>query len=127
MALFDKHFTLDEALQLLPEVRAAFQRIFEIQAALGDDLKDLNPLLKAAPSNGGGKKSAGYLQHIIEINKLVNGLTHRGILIKDINTGLIDFPHMRQGEEVFLCYRMGEATIRYWHEIGAGFAGRQDI
>ncbi len=52
-------------------------------------------------------------------------LSEAGIQVKDLEAGLVDFPHLRQGEEVFLCWKLGEETIGYWHELESGFAGRK--
>jgi hypothetical protein len=50
-----------------------------------------------------------------------------GCILKDINTGLVDFPTVRKGREVFLCWQHGEPEIAFWHDVDAGFAGRQPL
>jgi hypothetical protein len=63
-----------------------------------------------------------------ELVRLNQKLTTKGILVKDLDTGLIDFPCIRENrEEVYLCYRLGEEEIEYWHRIEDGFPGRQSI
>lgn len=127
MPFFDKHFTLEEACALLPEVRAAFRQIEDLRVSLGIRVEEIQSLMEAAGGNGGGKKSGKYLSEILELNSVINKLTKQGILIKDINTGLVDFPHIRDGKEVFLCWRVGEETIEYWHDLDRGYAGRQKL
>lgn len=71
--------------------------------------------------NGTGKFPA----EMEELVLIVKDFADRGILIKDISRGLIDFPHIRDnGEEVYLCYLQGETSIQYWHTIDGGFSGR---
>ena len=50
-----------------------------------------------------------------------------GILIKDVDTGLVDFPHMREEREVYLCWRLGEPKVEFWHDVDSGFSGRQPL
>jgi hypothetical protein len=50
-----------------------------------------------------------------------------GVVVKDVNTGLVDFPSQRDGREVFLCWRYGEERVAYWHDLDAGVAGRQEV
>ena len=57
----------------------------------------------------------------------IRTLAEQGIEVKDLNQGLIDFPHLRRGRVVYLCWRLGEGDIAYWHELDAGFAGRQEL
>jgi hypothetical protein len=61
------------------------------------------------------------------LDELIHNVQDTGAVIKDINTGLLDFPAMREGQEVYLCWRHGEADIAFWHEVDAGFAGRRSI
>ena len=127
MSYFEKHFTLEEAQALLPAVRDAFSKIDAIRESLAKHGKDIESLMKASDGNGGGKGSADYLDDILALNSIMSELTREGILIKDLGQGLVDFPCMRDGREVFLCWRVGEDTISYWHELETGFAGRQAL
>jgi hypothetical protein len=62
-----------------------------------------------------------------QLDKLLHFILDTGAQVKDINTGLLDFPALREGHEVYLCWKYGEDQIAFWHEIDAGFAGRQPI
>ncbi len=127
MPQYEKHFTLDEALEMLPFVRASFQRISSIREELGLSTEAMEQLTNKAGSNGGGQRSAGYLQKILSLNTALSELSDRGVLVKDVNVGLVDFPHIRDGREVLLCIMMGEETIGYYHDVETGFSGRRPL
>lgn len=124
---FEKYFTLEEATALLPFVRETFAQIEQVQTELARRAPEISRVLEAADGNGGGQKASAYLETVVVLRDLVRKLTDRGILVKNIGAGLVDFPHLRDGREVFLCYKVGEEGIAFWHEMDAGFAGRQSI
>ena len=127
MSQFSKHFTLDEANTLLPHILSVFEKIHSIREQLGKRQDELQHLHKAAPGNGGSVTSADLVTFSETVAHLVAGLEEKGVLVKDIDAGLIDFPHMRDTQEVFLCWKIGEKTIEFWHEIDSGFRGRQPL
>lgn len=125
-------FTVEEARALLPEVRAiaetmrGHKREFERQRSL---LKDAG---KHAAGNGHGTAGALSAQaeaerQVQEIQDRVQQLAHMGVEVKGIDEGLVDFPSMRDGRVVYLCWRIGEPDILYWHEVHDGFRGRQPL
>jgi len=67
------------------------------------------------------------VQDFEKLDALVHRIQGTGALLKDINMGLLDFPALREGREVYLCWQYGESDIAYWHEVEAGYAGRQPI
>jgi len=119
-------FTLEEANELLPEVKRLFARIDRSRATL----RRLAPEAKrASESQGGGGtlygfQYAGALATFIASAQEILGL---GIEIKDFDSGLCDFPHEREGKIVYLCWRRGEENIEWWHDLDTGFAGRQPL
>src|SRR5262249_47804311 len=121
-----KLFTIEEANALLPEVKRLFAVIDRARATL----RRLAPEAKrASASPGGGGIPCGYqysaaLATFIASTQEILGL---GIEIKDFDQGLIDFPSRRDGKVVYLCWRRGEESIEWWHDLDAGFAGRQRI
>lgn len=123
-----KLFTIDEANELLPSVRAkleSIQRLYERLAAYREPAR-----AAAAASEFGGGMPGGsrYVRALYEIGKMTTELHEMGIQLKDYSRGLIDFPSMRNGRVVLLCWQLGEAdVIEWWHEIEAGFAGRQPL
>ena len=125
-----KLFTLQEANDLLPIIRP---KLLEIKAQYSktNALRDSVKLAAAAGSEfGGGGLESGtnYVKSLYKIGKLTTELNALGIQLKDYSRGLIDFPSMRDGEIVLLCWQLGEnERIEWWHEIEAGFAGRKPI
>lgn len=124
--LHTKHFTLDEARRELTSVHALASKLVELKqqlAAKGWDVYRHQYFGGMGP-NGDGSFPA-ELETLVEI---VKGLEQRGIIVKGLDDGLMDFPHIRDnGEEVYLCWKLGENDIKYWHSIEAGYAGRRSI
>jgi hypothetical protein len=127
MGMFEKHFTVAEANALLPHVLSVFEKVQSIRAQLEDNRESLDQVHGAVPGNGGSHKGQELVEHSEAIGRLLAGLEEQGILVKDPDAGLIDFPHIRDEHEVFLCWRMGEKTVAYWHEVDGGFRGRQPL
>ena len=122
----NKHFELSEARMLLKEIKHKLSRIVELKNKLDEAGFDINKhqFFGGFGPNGTGK-FPGDLEDLVT---LVREITSEGILIKDLNSGLIDFPHIRSNhEEVYLCYLNGEDDINYWHRIQDGFAGRRTM
>lgn len=125
-----KLFTVQEANELLPIVRPKLEKIrdgYEKTKACRDSVK---LAAQAATDAGGGGLSGGtvYVQSLYEIGKLTTELNDLGIQLKDYSRGLIDFPTMRGGQMVLLCWQLGEdEQIEWWHEIETGFAGRKPL
>ncbi len=122
-----KYYTLQEARAALPQVKALME---EVQAARREILHlrpDVWPALRAAAGNGGNAAASEMLGHFRRLERGVKGIIKMGILVKDIDQGLIDFLSRRQGREVYLCWRYGEEELAYWHDLDAGYAGRRPI
>ncbi|MGH9937905.1 MAG: DUF2203 domain-containing protein [Blastocatellia bacterium] len=119
-------FTLEEANELLPEVKRLFARIDRSRATL----RQLAPEAKrASESPGGGGTLFGfqYADALATFIASAQEILSLGIEIKDFDNGLCDFPHEREGKIVYLCWRRGEENIEWWHDLDTGFAGRQRI
>jgi len=121
------YFTVEEAnaklvtlRPLIAEILAARQRIIEAQP-------DLWPVLEKAMGNGGSKKAGEVLAEFEKIERNVKIIQEMGAHLKDINTGLVDFLSKRDGREVYLCWRYDEPNVAHWHDLEAGFAGRQPL
>jgi len=127
MAQFKKHFTIDEARNLIPEIRAKLTEINVLLTAISAAQEKLGKQLHIARGNGKGPIVAGAGTDIETVQKMIEGIAAMGIQIKDVKRGLIDFPHFLRGDEdheVFLCFELSDSTIEYWHEIEAGYLGR---
>jgi hypothetical protein len=85
------------------------------------------PVIEKSAGNGGGKIASELVRDFNRIDALVRAINATGAILKDVNTGLVDFLAVRDGREVYLCWRYGEPEIQYWHELEGGFAGRQPI
>jgi hypothetical protein len=122
----EKHFTLQEAQILLEQVKPLIEEAMELKVLLDSKGYDIN-----RHEYFGGISTNGTGAYPTELEKLISDIKHiseEGIIIKSINEGLIDFPHIRSnGEEVYLCWKSGEENIKYWHKIDAGFQGRKSI
>ena len=130
----DRHYTLEEAEAALPWVRDAVDSMREATAELLDARAKLSALLEAIHSNGGSTHEEEMHELRSQVEKSTEALRlpleefeSRGIIIRDLQRGLIDFPALRDDREVYLCWIYGEERIDYWHELDTGFAGRQPL
>lgn len=121
----DRYFTVAEANQLIPELEEYISQLKSLRANLEALGTELSPLFEVIRHNGGHRKTPDFLQQIQQFHQVVDRIKSTGGLLKDIEHGLVDFPHIRDGREVYLCWRSGETEIRYWHEVDTGAAGRQ--
>ncbi len=130
----EKHFTLDEANRLLPRLRPILEQLIAVRNEMGPKQHKMEELRAHVRGNGAtaeGRALAKLKEELESIaGKLREGIEQIeafGCLVKDLDTGLIDFPALRHGEEVFLCWKLGEERIAYWHSLHEGFAGRQPL
>ena len=124
--LFSKHYTVEEARALLPRVREWFEQLDHLQA----ELSKLNLRLNSLSSSGndvGGNTVNSAIKAQARVQEIAQEFASRSIQIKDLERGLVDFPALRDGKEIFLCWEKGESDIEHWHEIDAGFAGREPL
>jgi hypothetical protein len=127
MPIFEKHFTVEEATALLPELR---RLVTEIQAEI-ETLEagggELPEAMEVIPTNGGGKKLEEFFKTNDRIRERLVKIYQMGVQVKDIRRGLLDFPAIREGEEVLLCWLIEEPEIVYWHDLVEGFMGRRPL
>lgn len=126
MAHFEKHFTLDEANALLPELRDLLTQIQSARDRLAVHWEAARAVLEATRTNGGGKEGSPYLSTLRALNVRLRRLSEMGIQLKDLDRGLVDFPAWRGDREVFLCWHLGEERVAFWHDLETGYAGRQE-
>ncbi len=125
-------FTVKEANEMLPELAPLLMEMRARKVALDGALAALESLTPAMRLNGHAVEARELESRIHELStELAAGVDHlaaQGIAIKSLDHGLIDFPALRDGRVVYLCWRLGEGpAIRYWHDIDAGFAGREEL
>jgi hypothetical protein len=121
------YFTVAEANALLPRVKAVISDLLDARQRILDAQPDLWPVLEKAIGNGGSKKAGELLVEFERIESSVHALSEMGCILKDINSGLVDFPTIRNGRKVLLCWRYDEPEVGFWHDAEAGFAGRQPL
>jgi len=122
-----RYFTLDEANALLGELRPLIAKMLQVRQELLDLQPELEPVLRKVLGNGGNQVASQAAVYFEELGELVDRIQASGVELKDINSGLLDFRSLRGGREVYLCWRYGEDKISFWHDIDAGFAGRQPL
>jgi hypothetical protein len=127
MNQFQKHFTLEEARALLPELRSLFQDAHRRRDAVQKIDAELGERLQRTGADAGGKEVSVLLLDMLQLNRQLRRLQEMGLQIKDFDRGLVDFPHLRDGREVFLCWELNEDDIEFWHDIDAGYAGRERL
>ena len=124
---FDKLFTVEEADALLPTLKILLNDIAFHRRALGEKAPHLEPILLAAATNGGGKVGSEYGVEAYRLYRAIERIGELGVLLKDLDTGLLDFPHERDGRIVFLCWHPPEERVEWWHDVRAGYAGRRPL
>ncbi len=124
---FRKLFTVQEANALLPRLRELLDDLTLHRDALREKAPRLEPILRAAGANGGGRVGSEYGVEAYNLYLAIGRIHELGVLLKDLDMGLLDFPHEREGRIVFLCWHPPEERVGYWHEIEAGYAGRRPL
>lgn len=124
--LHTKHFTLEEANNVLDEIKPYIEEMMSLKKKL--DIKGYD-VYNHQYFGGSGPNGKGVFPDEMErLVEIVKNISAGGVLIKGIDSGLIDFPHLREnGEEVYLCWKAGEGEIAFWHSIDDGFPGRRNI
>ena len=124
---FPKLFTVDEANALLPTLNRFLQDVARHRYSSRKKATYMEPILRAAGANGGGRAGSEYSVEAYNLYLAVERIRELGIILKDLDIGLLDFPHERDGRVVFLCWHPPEEQVAFWHEIEAGYAGRQPL
>jgi hypothetical protein len=121
-----RHYTVDQANAALPWVVERIERLRTARDGFADeDARDA--LGEATPGNGGGEPGRVVSEAFVELQAAANELDAMEVIVRDLERGLVDFPAIREGREIYLCWEEGEDELSQWHEIDAGFSGRQDL
>ena len=122
----EKFYSVDEANALIPKLKPLLERVRKTQEELAKD-KSVAAVREKAAQNGGGLPG----RHLSTLTRTLDADLHQleewGITLRDPSIGLIDFLHQREGETVFLCWKLGEARVEWWHPLETGIAGRQRL
>jgi len=124
--IHERHYSLEEAAELLPRVAELIARMRDARDRLGDR-EAREALAEAGPTNGGGAPGRVVSQGFLELRELMAELGELDVVLRDLDRGLLDFPSLRDGREVYLCWEEGEDAIGYWHEPDAGFSNRRPL
>jgi hypothetical protein len=121
-----RHYTVEQANAALDWVRERLERLRSARVQLSDE--DARAALsEAAPGNGGGEPGRVVSEAFLELQRALGELQAMEVVLRDLERGLIDFPAMRDGREVYLCWESGEDEITFWHDTDAGYGGRQSL
>jgi len=120
----ERFYSVDEANALLDGLRERLERIRDARRTI---LGSAEKLRRGASANGGGAEGSAALEAMAALREGVEALTKEGIVLRDAESGLIDFPTRRQGRLVYLCWRPDEDRVSHWHEVDAGFGGRKPL
>jgi hypothetical protein len=123
----ERIFTLGEATSLLPHLRTILTKVVQEW----EHIRKLNPEIQkardAASFGGYSKFGVEYVGTVSELMSFIYQIKELGVLLKDAEKGLCDFPYIKDGRMVYLCWQLGEDSIQYWHDIETGFAGREPL
>jgi hypothetical protein len=122
----ERHFTREEANALLPQLTAMLNQLRESKDEL-TDAEAHEALSEAAPGNGGGDEGRQVGVAFLEVRRILETIEQSGIVLRDIDRGLVDFPAVMDDREVYLCWELGEDEVAFWHELETGFGGREPL
>ena len=124
--VYERHFSRAEANALLPQLTAMLTQLRESKDEL-TDTEAHEALSEAAPGNGGGDEGRQVGVAFLEVRRLLEMIEQSGIVLRDIDRGLVDFPALIDGSEVLLCWELGEDEVAHWHDLDTGFDGREPL
>ena len=122
----ERHFSREEANALLPQLTALLSQLQEAKDEL-TDTQAHEALSEAAPTNGGGEQGRQVGVAFLEVRRILETVEQAGIVLRDIDQGLVDFPALIDGREVYLCWELGEDEVGYWHDLEGGYGGREPL
>jgi hypothetical protein len=122
-----RYFTLQEASDTLETIRPMMEEVVRISQKVIASQPEIWPAIERSAGNGGNLTLSKLVWDFEKLDTLLHRVQDTGAVVKDMASGLLDFPAIRDGQEVYLCWKVGEQEIEYWHEVEAGFAGRQSI
>lgn len=121
-----RHYTLEQATAALPWVQERIERLRSAREGLNDE-DARAALAEAGPGNGGGRAGRVVSDAFMKMRSALAELQQMEVVLRDLDRGLVDFPALRDGREVYLCWQEGEEAIGYWHDLESGFGGREPL
>ena len=122
----DRHYTREEANAARPWVSERLERLRAAHARL-TDAEAREALAEAAAGNGGGESGRVVSEGFLELRRALGELQAVEVVLRDLDRGLVDFPAIRDGREVYLCWEEDEEAVDFWHDLDAGHAGRRPL
>jgi hypothetical protein len=123
---FTKHYTRDEARGLLPQIRQWLERLNRLRQDLERFDKRMSGLAEQGKDMGGDTVNQ-WIRTLADMQEILAEFQRREIFIKDLSRGLIDFPAIIGGREVFLCWEQDEEDVEFWHDLETGYGGRERL
>jgi hypothetical protein len=124
--IHEHHYTVEEANRLLPQLEPVLDQLRDARDRL-TETEVHEALSGAAPTNGGGGQGRRVGEAFLEVRRLLVELQELGLVVRDIDRGLIDFPAIIEGREVYLCWQRGEEEVGHWHDLDGGYGGRRPL
>jgi len=121
-----RHYTVEEANAALGWVSERLRALRGAREKLTDE-EARAALAEAAPANGGGGPGLVVSEGFLLLRSTLAELQEAEVVLRDLDRGLVDFPSLRDGREVYLCWLEGEDEIGFWHDPDAGYAGREPL
>ncbi|MGQ0812140.1 MAG: DUF2203 domain-containing protein [Nitrospiraceae bacterium] len=123
----DHIFTLSEANRLIPQLRSHLAAVQQAKAVLVRTKEEIKKASAKAHMGGGSFAGPLYIQALQQIGQNLQSIQETGVLVKDLDMGLCDFPFLRDGRVVYLCWKLGETQIQWWHEVTTGYKDRAPL
>lgn len=128
--LRSEYFTVEEANKELPEVSKLFNRILNLKnhiVLLQEEIQKINDTNDSPYFTKFLAKKKELNKAVTNLYQAIENLEEKGVLIKSVDEGLVDFPSLMIDKEVWLCWKVGESSIRFWHGKDEGFSGRKPV
>ncbi len=123
---FKKLYKRDEARALLPDVRKWLQQLAQLRTQLQKSDQRLSSLMEPGCEVGGDLVNT-WVRQMVDIRGVLTEFQSREVLVKDLDRGLVDFPAIIAGKEVFLCWEKDEEDIEFWHDLDSGYSARERL
>ena len=122
-----QYFNVAEANAALQVIKPLMAEILRIRQDILSRQPEIWPVVQKAAGNGGSPLASKMALEFGRLDDYVHQILEMGVILKDLNIGLLDFPAWRDEHEVYLCWKFGEESVAFWHEVDDGFAGRQPL
>ncbi len=128
---FARYFTVEEARALVPRLRGLLTAMQAEKQQIDLEVEALRRLVQLIQQNGHALEALEHERRLTELaralRRKLRAINELGVEVKDVDLGLVDFPSLRDGREVYLCWKVDEPTVQYWHELDVGYLGRQPL